>query len=158
MAQPPPPKPMPPDFEDLDFAIQNEEWNEYELKDGAVVRGRVFLTRITRDPYDPKNMGFEVSSPVWAVRAPASMRGQPDTTKQPNQPVSGEKYEVHINRNHEPWNVYRIIKTGQKLKIKLTVNEISRFVDKFDAKGMPLYHVPSGVTMNLSEAEPNKGQ
>ena len=148
---------MPIDFEDLDFTVQEEEWNEYELKDGAAIRGRIFLSRIQRDPYDPKNLAFEFSNPFWTVRAPVSMRGLPDTT-QHDQPISGTKYEVHVDRNHEPWNVYRIIKTGQKLKIKLTVNEVSRYVDKFDAKGMPLYDVPHGVTVNLSEPELNKGQ
>jgi len=149
---------MPQDFEDLDFTVQAEEWNEYELKDGSFLRGRILLSRIQRDPYDPKNMGLEFSNPVWIIRAPASMRGQPDPAIQPNQPISGEKYEVHINRNHEPWNVYRIIKTGQKVKIKLTLSEVSRYVDKFDAKGMPLYNVPHGVTVNISDAEPKKGQ
>ncbi|MDE1816724.1 MAG: hypothetical protein KGI11_09225 [Thaumarchaeota archaeon] len=155
--QPPPPKPMPKDFEDLDFTILSEEWNEYELKDGATIRARIVLTRIARDPYDPKNLGFEFSNPVWVVRAPVSLRGDPDPT-QHGQPLSGSKYEVHVDRNHEPWNAYRIIKTGQKLKIKLTVNEVSRYVNKFDAKGMPLYNVPTGVAVNLSEPDPNEGQ
>lgn len=156
MAQPPPSKPMPLDFEDLDFTVQAEEWNEYELKDGATIRGRIFLSRIQRDPYDPKNMALEFSTPVWVVRAPVSMRGQPNITQ--GQPISGEKYEVHVDKSHEPWNVYRIVKTDQKLKIKLAVNEVSRFVDKFDLKGMPVYDVPNGVTINFSEPEPKKGQ
>jgi len=156
MAQSPPPKPMPLDFEDLDFTVQAEEWNEYELKDGATIRGRMFLSRIQRDPYDPKNLAFEFSLPVWVVRAPSSMRGQPNITQ--GQPVSGDKYEVHVDKSHEAWNVYRIIKTGQKLKIKLSVNEVSRFIDKFDLKGMPVYDVPNGVTVSLSEPEPKKGQ
>lgn len=155
-SQSPPPKSMPPDFEDLDFTVQAEEWNEYELKDGATIRGRILLTRIQRDPYDPKNFAFEFSLPVWVVRAPSSMRGQPNITA--GQPISGEKYEVHVDKSHEAWNVYRIIKTGQKLKIKLSINEVSRFIDKFDLKGMPVYDVPNGVTVNLSEPEPKKGQ
>lgn len=156
MTQPTPPKPMPMDFEDLDFTVQAEEWNEYELKDGATIRGRIFLSRIQRDPYDPKNMALEFSPVNWVVRAPVSMRGQPNITQ--GQPVSGAKYEVHVDRSHEPWNVYRIVKTDQKVKIKLTLNDVSRFVDKFDLKGMPVYDVPNGVTINISEPEPNKGQ
>lgn len=156
MAQPPESKPMPLDFEDLDFTVQAEEWNEYELKDGAVIRGRIFLTRVQRDPYDPKNFALEFSNPVWIVRAPVSMRGQPNITV--GQPVSGTKYEVHVDRSHEPWNVYRIIQTDQKLKIKLNVNEVNRFVDKFDLKGMPVYDLPNGVTVNVSEPELKKSR
>lgn len=64
----------------------------------------------------------------------------------------GSKFEVHVNKNHEPWNVYRIIKTGQKLKLKLSITEISRFVDKFDADGMPIYDIPSGVSVAFAPA------
>ena len=155
-SQPPPPKSMPLDFEDLDFTIQSEEWNEYELKDGAIIRGRIFLSRIQRDPYDPKNMALDFSTPTWIVRAPTSMRGQTNIVQ--GQPITGEKYEVHVDKSHEAWNVYRIIKTGQKLKIKLAVNEVNKFIDKFDLKGMPIYDVPNGVTVILSEPEPKKGQ
>lgn len=150
-------KPLPKDFEDLDFTILSEEWNEYELKDGVTIRGRICLSKVMRDPYDPKNLGFEFSAPTWVVRAPVSMRGEPDPTQQ-GQPITGSKYEIHVDRNHEPWNVYRIIKTGQKLKIKLTVNEVSRYVNKFDAKGMPLYSVPTGVAVNLSEPDSKESQ
>lgn len=156
MSQPSQSKPMPLDFEDLDFTVQAEEWNEYELKDGATIRGRIFLSRIQRDPYDSKNLALEFSTPVWVVRAAISMRGQPNITL--GQPISGEKYEVHVDKSHEPWNVYRIIKTGQKLKIKLAVNEVSRYIDKFDLKGMPIYDLPNGVTVTISEPEPKKSQ
>lgn len=153
MSNPPKPKPFPHDFEDLEFSIEQEEWNEYELKDGATVKGRVFLTKIMRNPYDPKDMKFSFSIPVWAVYAPASMRGPPD--KRPPEEIASErktdpKYEVHVNRNHEPWNVYRILRTGQKLKIKLTIDEVYRYTDKFDGLGLPLYNVPSGIAVNIS--------
>ncbi len=36
---------MPRDFEEMEFTIENEEWNEYELKDGVRIRGRIILTK-----------------------------------------------------------------------------------------------------------------
>jgi hypothetical protein len=101
-------------------------------------------------------MALDFSTPTWIVRAPTSMRGQTNIVQ--GQPITGEKYEVHVDKSHEAWNVYRIIKTGQKLKIKLAVNEVNKFIDKFDLKGMPIYDVPNGVTVILSEPEPKKGQ
>lgn len=152
---------MPPDFEELEFSIEQEEWNEYELKDGATIKARVFLTKILRNPYDPKDMSFSFSNPVWVVYASHTMRGKPD--KRPLEELNAErrttpKYEVHINRNHEPWNVYRILRTGQKLKIKLTIDEVYRYTDKFDGSGMPLYNVPSGIAVHMSGQEPQKGE
>lgn len=145
--QPPQKKPMPRDFEEMDFTVEHEEWNEYELKDSSVIKGRIILQKIMRNPYDPKDFSFKMSPPMWAVYAPATSRGEPNI--QPNQRVVGGKFEVQVLRNHEPWNVYRIVKTGQKLKIKLAVTEISRFVNKFDADGMPVYDVPSGVSVAM---------
>lgn len=136
---------MPRDFEELDFTVEREEWNEYELKDGTTIRGRIVLQKITRDPYDPKNMGFKISPPMWVVYAPSTSRGESNVAL--GERVVGAKFEVHVNKNNELWNVYRIIKTGQKLKLKLTITEISRFVDKFDVDGMPIYDVPSGVSI-----------
>jgi hypothetical protein len=147
----PPPKPMPPDFEELDFSVENEEWNEYELKDGTTIRARVTLTKIHQNPYNPNNFGFKLSQPVWVVYAPYSSRG--GTNVKMGEKVEGPKFEVHVNRSHEPWNVYRILKTGQRLKIKLEVTEVRRFVDKFDADGLPVYEVPNGVNITVMPPE-----
>ncbi|MGI0089052.1 MAG: hypothetical protein ACREAF_01735 [Nitrosopumilaceae archaeon] len=68
---------------------------------------------------------------MWSVYAPITSRSEPNIKA--GERIVGAKYEAQINVNHEPWNVYRLVKTGQKLKIKLSVTEISRFVDKFDA-------------------------
>ncbi len=147
---------MPRDFEELAFTIENEEWNEYELKDGSTIRGRAILTKVTRDPYNPANYGFDTAPPIWSVQAPMASRGEPNV--QQGQNIVGAKYEVHVNRNHEPWNVYRILKTGQKLKIKLSITEVSRFVGKFDAKGMPVYDLPNGISVTVSPPESDTGQ
>ncbi len=114
MSNPPPPKKMPSDFEELEFTIDEEGWNEYELKDGVTIHGRVFLTKIVRDPNDPKNMNFSFSKPQWVVYAPSHMRKEPE--KGPYDYKDAEKYEEKILTSHEPWNKYRIIRTGQKLK------------------------------------------
>jgi len=34
-----------------------------------------------------------------------------------------------MNRNHEPCNVYRIVKTDQKVKVKLTTTEVNRWTE-----------------------------
>lgn len=152
---------MPKDFEELEFSINQEEWNEYELNDGATIKGRVFLSKIIRNPYDPNDMSFEFSIPVWVVYASTAMRGEPNknaTAELKAGATTLPKYEIHINRSHEPWNIYTILRTGQKLKIKLTIQEINRFTEKFDAKGMPAYNVPHGIAISLTGNKPKTGQ
>ncbi len=61
MAQQPPQQPMPRDYEDMEFTIEGEDWNRYELKDGTTIRGRVILQKVIRDPYKPNNFSFKIS-------------------------------------------------------------------------------------------------
>ncbi len=151
---------MPKDFEDLEFSVEQEEWNRYDLNDGATIRGKIFLSKIMRNPYNPTDMSFDISQPAWVVSAPVALRGEPDTRNPleiQTDHSQAKKYEVHINNSHEPWNVYRILKTGQKLKIKLTIHEINRLVDKFDRHGLPSYNVPNGISVSISKNQPEQG-
>lgn len=49
---------QPRDFDELEFSIEEERWNEYELNDGARVQGRVVLTKILRDLTIPIILGL----------------------------------------------------------------------------------------------------
>ncbi len=148
-------QPMPRDFEELEFSIEDERWNEYELNDGARICARIILVKVMRDPNNPNHVNFKLPNPVWVVYAPEHMRGEPSNTQDL---ANAPKYPVRINTSNELWNVYRIVRTGQKLKIKLEIDEISRYTDKYDADGMPLYHVPHGVAINISPSQPTQGQ
>jgi len=145
---PPSKNPMPRDFEEMEFTIEDEDWNEYELKDGTRIRGRIILKKIIRDPYNPNVFSFDFSQPIWVVFAPTAMRGEPNLDRLKK---DSEKFEVHVNRNHEPWNIYRIVKTDQKLKVKLTATEVNRLVDKFDKNGLPVYEIPNRVSFDISK-------
>ncbi|MBS3923309.1 MAG: hypothetical protein KGZ37_09220 [Nitrosarchaeum sp.] len=147
----PKPRPMPSDYEELDFTIDEESWNEYTLNDGARIKGRVFLAKIIRDPNNPTQMNFSFSNPQWVVYSPSHMRGPPHPN--PQDFSTAEKYEMKVQNSHEPWNRYRIVRTGQKIKLKLTIDEIHRYVDRFDAQGAPAYFVPNGIAVNISEPD-----
>ena len=144
----------------MEFTIEEEEWNEYELGDGVTIKGRLFLGKIIRDPNDPKKMNFDISPPKWVVYAPPPLRGDPSLKllKDPIRQKSTKKYREHVKKNHEPWNRYKIIQTGQEIKIKLTVDEILRFTDAFDQKGCPFYSIPNGVAISIKDNQPQHGQ
>lgn len=160
MSSPNPPPSLPPDYEELDFKIEEEDWNVYELDDGVIVKGRVFLVKIMRDPNDPKKMNFDISQPSWTVYATTPFRGTPsmELIRDPVKQKIAEKYKVHINKSHEPWNIYRILRNGQEIKIKLAVDEILRFKDAYDQNGCPFYRVPNGITISIKGNEPQQGQ
>lgn len=160
MSDPPKPSPLPPDFEDLEFKVEEEDWNEYELEDGVVIKGRTFVAKIMRDPNDPKKMNFDLAPPKWAVFAPPHLRGKPslELLKDPSKQKTAETYKVHIDKSHEPWNIYRILRTGQELKIKMAVDEVIRFKDAFDQNGCPFYRVPNGIAVSVKGNQPQQGQ
>ena len=158
-SKPQQPPPLPHDFEEMEFKVEEEDWNEYELDDGVRIKGRIFLAKIIRDPNDPNKMNFDITPPKWAVYAPPPVRGKPslelikDKTKQ----QSHKKYKVHIDKNHEPWNVYRILRTGQEVKIKLTIDEVNRFDNAFDQSGCPFYSIPNGLAVAIKGNQPQQG-
>jgi hypothetical protein len=49
---------LPEEFEELDFLIEEEGWNEYDLQDGSRIRARVFLKKINRDPQRSQQLSF----------------------------------------------------------------------------------------------------
>lgn len=147
------------DYEEMEFKVEREDWNEYELNTGARIKVRILLSQILRDPNNPKNMSFGTSSPIWAIYAPEHLRGIPSTDilSDPTKRAAQSKYKVLVEKNHEPWNVYKILRTGQELKLKLTVDDVYQFKDVYDGKGSPLYHVPHGVTVLVKDNEPDQG-
>ena len=151
---------LPPDYEEMEFNVEDEEWNEYELEGGTVIKGRIILAKIIRDPNDATKMSFDMSPPKWVVYAPTHLRGVPSTEllKDPAQQKTAEKFRMRIVRSHEPWNRYRILRTAQEVKIKLTVDEVLRFKDAFDQSGCPFYQVPNGVAVNVKGNQPQQGQ
>ncbi len=151
--------PLPSDYEEMEFKVEEEDWNEYDLDDGVRVKGRIFLAKIMRDPNNPKKVSFDITSPKWSVYAPPHLRGTPslellnDVEKQ----KSHNKYKVHIDKNHEPWNIYRILRTGQEVKVKLTIDEIIRFDNAYDQNGSPFYSVPNGLAISIKDNKPQQG-
>lgn len=94
---------------------------------------------------------------MWVVYAPTALRGEPSGQQQDLN--NAPKYSVHINRTHEPWNIYRILRTGQRVQLKLEVVEINRYTNMFDAEGMPLYNVPTSIVVNIAAPpQPAQGQ
>lgn len=86
---------LPPDYEELEFRIEEEAWNEYELDDGVTVKGRVFLAKIMSDPNNPKKMSFDISPPKWSVFAATQHRGTPsvELLKDPTKQKDAKKHE-----------------------------------------------------------------
>lgn len=149
--------PLPIDFEELDFEIAEEHWNEYSLPDGTRIKGRIFLTKVIRDPNNPNNINISTSTPTWTVYANPPNRGERNNVPQPGEYKTLPQHEVMPTSNNERFNIYRIQRNGQTIRIKLTVARIVRITDRFDNEGLPFYVINSGPIV-ISDPPPNTQQ
>ena len=148
------PNSLPDEFEELDFEILEEGWNTYELSDGVTVKARTILKKIFVDPMNPNKYGFDTLPIILSVFAPLANRGEKNNAPNPEEYKTLPSYEIKINQNNEPFNIYRIMKNGQVVKLKLVVTKISRVVDRFDKDGLPIYLVNSGPMIHMEKENP----
>ena len=154
------------DLDNLEFNVIKETWNEYELKDGTKIRGRLFLTRISENKNAPKpknlkpgqhavDYAFQIQK-HFEVFAPNELIDKPTLPLPPINSITDDmKQEVDPLTYSEPWNVYEIIKNGTIIKMKLVVSEFHEVKNEFDALGQPYYIMKNGpvfdVKMNVSK-------
>lgn len=151
------------DLDNLEFKIIKEQWNEYELKDGTKIRGRIFLTRISENKNTPRPQNLKPGEQVvdyqfqiqnhFEVFTPKNLLGIPTLPLPAVNEISESMKElVESLTYNEPWNTYEIIKNGTIIKVKLVVNDIYKVKDKYDALGNPYYLLINGP---LFDVKPN---
>ncbi|PIU59826.1 hypothetical protein COS86_02175 [Candidatus Bathyarchaeota archaeon CG07_land_8_20_14_0_80_47_9] len=150
------PEPMFPVFEEVEFEIEKEVWNVYELDDKSTIKMRCILVKLLTSSVPttvppatgvpPGAKGFEFQSVfqniVTVIRSPPELMGKPTAQLTPQEIEKLEKIEVGYTPYLEDWNVYRL-PDGTKLKIKLVVSAIYRIPKQYDPFGYPIYFVNS---------------
>lgn len=147
---------LPDEFEELDFEIINEYWNEYELSDGITIKARTILKKIIIDPNDPDKYSFDLHPLISAVFAPLALRGEKNNPPTPEEYATLPSYEVTPKRSDEKFNIYRILKSGHIFKLKLVITKFSRVVDRFDKDGLPFYMLNHGPMVIMEKNDKQK--
>jgi hypothetical protein len=154
-------------FEEVDFEIEKEVWNVYELEDGnnrVTIRMRTILTKLLKPrfmPEEPPLVGvpkdafggpksvrkeeFQMSfqNIVVVASCPADLMGTPSLPIPPNELNQLPTEEISFNAFNEEWNIYKIPQSGLKLKIKLVVSSINKAKGVYDQFGYPIYLIQS---------------
>lgn len=130
---------LPDEYEELDFVVQEENWNEYELIDDSRVKARSILRKIYTDAHNPNAMMFDFNPPIIAVYSTQSNRGERNNEPKPEEYYTLPSFEVKIQHNDEKWNRYRILKTDQEIRTKLIATEIRRIKNRYTSDGAPFY-------------------
>jgi hypothetical protein len=135
---------LPGDYDDVDFQIEKEDWNTYELKDGVKIKGRIIVLGITKNKNAHGDYAIQ-SQNFFAISAPRHMRGPPSTPLPPNEIDPKKMIPVEAERSNEVWNTYRILPTGDAIKVKLLATDIYKVENGFDQNGQPQYLITTGV-------------
>lgn len=139
------------DTELVDFMVEGEHWQYYNLADGSKLKIKLVLTQVLRS----RNQVNELGEPIYSWNAPTflsivscpnNLRSQPtDTPTTPDRIADNIDAEVDFEKigENEEWNVYTL-SDGTILQLKLNVNSIARTKLKGQA-GEPIYSVSTGI-------------
>ena len=154
---------------EMDYDVETEVWNIYELDDGTTIKIRTVLTKLIRDPHakpppgadaGSKGVGFQASFSNILVTHSAKLNvmGPPRTRPEPL--PEAETIDVGFTAFAEGWNVYKLkgegVPKGMKIRVKLVVSSIVKAIGHFDQFGYPLYRVRSTNAVVPVTPEPRK--
>ena len=134
-------------WEDVDFDIEKEAWNVYELIDGTLLKIRTVLVKLRRRPTIGKPGEYEYNGNFQnllnALIHPRE-KGSPAKPPPPEELERLPKTPINFTTQREDWNIYRL-KDNSGVKVKLVVSEILKITDKAcrNQFGEPLYIVNS---------------
>lgn len=135
--------PLPGDFVDVDFQIEKEDWNTYELNDYVKIKGRLIVLRVSRDK---KSGQYSAQTQnIFVTFAPSHLKGPPSTPPAIDNIDKSKMIPVEIVHSNEIWNIYKITTTGERIKVKLIVTDVFKIKDTYDQFGQPFYLIKSGV-------------
>jgi len=141
------------EFEEVDFEIEREVWNIYELGDRSRIKMRTVLVKLLRSrarrAEKPTLGALELpefqgkfQNIITVVSSVSTSLGPPSPPIPPQELASLPKDEVACTPYQEDWNIYRL-PDGSKLKVKVVVSAVYRVKNKYDELGYPIYWVNS---------------
>lgn len=137
--------PFPFDVEEVEFQIQHEGWNVYELSDRTILRIRPIILKFFKQKGSTAPVGLGISAQnVMTVRAKAELKGTPSPilVDSARLETEAEKVEVQAKPFSEEWNQY-ILSDGTPVRVKLVLISVFRTKVHYDQFGEPIYLVRS---------------
>ena len=138
------------DAELIDFKVDGEHWQYYDLSDGSKLKIKLVLTQVLRS----RNQVNELGEPIYSWNAPTflsivscpdSLRSRPTNTPvTPDRIADSIDVEVDFEKTskEDEWNIYVLV-DGTTLQLKPKVKSIARTKLKGQA-GEPIYTVATG--------------
>jgi hypothetical protein len=131
---------------DVEFDIEKEVWNVYDLVDGTRLKVRAVLTKLVRLPTSKvgeSNYNAAFQNLLSAFVHPRN-KGPAGRAYTEQEMASFAKEEVNFTAEYEDWNIYKL-PDGMRMKVKLVVSSIFKVKQEgvYNAFGEPIYVVNS---------------
>jgi hypothetical protein len=132
------------EYDYIDFETIKDNWSLYALEDGTIIKFKIALLKIL-PPLDQKTRGMAFNTAnLMVVLSKKEAKGAPSL---PGDELIVEKKDLPFRILTEEWNEYKL-ETGEILKIKPTIIEISR-AKNYDPYGEPNYIISSQPLVKL---------
>jgi hypothetical protein len=141
-----------PSGPEVEFEPEKEVWSVYDLSDGSVISLKTILLKLYKmatavqagSPPPQEQFAANFHNIMVTKRANERLKGTPN----PNPPAitnldTLDKMEVQFTPLVEDWNIYRLVESGDTLKVKLVATAVYRVKNTWDRFGDPLYAVSS---------------
>lgn len=148
---------LPEEFDDLEFRVVEEHWNDYEMSDGFRMIARPVLIKVMRprsprpQPPQPQRQLGIATQDLFIVTAAGGPRGPPSPLRP--EEISGQvpvdRVPLRIERSNERWNIYEVPGTGDLIRIRLMVTDVFRVPNRFDRFGYPALIIISALVTNI---------
>jgi hypothetical protein len=152
---------LPPDYEDLEFRVTEENWNDYELQGGYTLKARSVLLKVmrVRGPQPGQDQIGTAGQDIFIVTS-APRRGPPSplTPQEVSGLIDVTRRVLRIERSNELWNVYEVPRTGNVIRTRLMITDISVVENRFDNFGYPAMIIRSGVITNVEGRNADRQQ
>lgn len=140
--------------EEIEFTIDKEGWNTYELTDGTILKIRPIVVKIFKTkPLAPsKGEGFGIAAQnIVVAKARSDKKGVPGPQPLPPDAIDkAPKTKVGYTEKDEVWNSY-MLPGNKRLRLRLIVTSVARAEGLYDPFGNPIYVVASD---NITASEP----
>jgi len=135
-------------LENIEFEVKKEPWNKYRLKDGAILKCRLIMVKVTKE----KDGYLFSHQPIFGAVVPSKRKTKISVSKKKSKI---EEYDIDFECiGKEEWNEY-ILSDNNRLLAKIQITQINR-TNLYDDHGDPIYNIQWSPLFKMIPKEKNK--
>jgi hypothetical protein len=129
------------DYENIDFDVIREDWNEYKIKDGSRIKMKFVMIKILKNKKAPMGEDYRFNcNQIVGIISPLQESGNPTKIQSPQELIDSViEEDIKINPVKDDWNEY-LLRDGNKVNAKPIITLVQK-TDKFDDFGDRIYNI-----------------